>query len=88
MTLYESKYILYVYIYYILLCMYICIHTNLLVDIIARLLHPLSGDSQGQELFLAPSVDNQIHIYDIYIYIYWYIWYIYYYIHRISEKEI
>ena len=48
--------------------MYICIHTNLLVDIIARLLHPLSGDSQGQELFLAPSVDNQIHIY-IYIYI-------------------
>ena len=52
--------------------MYICIHTNLLVDIIARLLHPLSGDSQGQELFLAPSVDNQIHIYDIYIYIYIY----------------
>ena len=54
--------------------MYICIHTNLLVDIIARLLHPLSGDSQGQELFLAPSVDNQIHIYDIYIYIYIYIY--------------
>ena len=39
---------------------YIYIYTNLPVNAIVRLLHPRSGDSQGQETFLAPS-----------IYIYW-----------------
>ena len=29
-----------------------------------RLTHPWSGDSQGQETSLAPSIDNQTHVYD------------------------
>ena len=29
-----------------------------------RLLHPRSGDSQGQETFLAPSADKQTRNYD------------------------
>ena len=44
-------YIIYTYIY--------CIYTNLPVDAIVRLPHPWSGDSQGQETFLAPSADKQ-----------------------------
>ena len=50
-------YITYIYIY-------IYIYTNLPVDAIVRLPHPRSGDSQGQETFLAPSADKQTHNYD------------------------
>ena len=39
--------------------------TNLPVDVIVRLPHPLSGYSQGQETFLAPSADKQTLNYDI-----------------------
>ena len=39
--------------------MYIYIYTNLPVNAIVRLPHPRSGDSQGQETFLAPSADKQ-----------------------------
>ena len=38
------------------------IYTNLQVNAIVRLPHPWSGDNQGQETFLAPSVDKQIRI--------------------------
>ena len=41
------------------------IYKNLLVDAIVRLPHPRSEDSQGQEMFLAPSADNQTRNYDI-----------------------
>ena len=41
------------------------IYTNLSVDVIVRLPHPRSGDSQGREKFLAPSVDKQTHNYHI-----------------------
>ena len=41
------------------------IYTNLPVDVIVRLPHPRSGDSQGQETFLAPSADKQTHNYDM-----------------------
>ena len=41
------------------------IHTNLPVDVIVRLPHLQSGDSQGQKTFLAPSADKQITNYDI-----------------------
>ena len=44
-------------IYYIYI--YIYIYINLRVNAIIRLPHPWSGDSQGQETFLAPSADNQ-----------------------------
>ena len=44
---------------------YIYIYTNLPVDIIVWLPHPRSGDSQGQERFLAPSAEKQTHYYDI-----------------------
>ena len=40
------------------------IYTNLPVNAIVRLLHPWSGDSQSQEMFLAPSVDKQTHNFD------------------------
>ena len=40
------------------------IHTNLPVNVIARLLHPRIGDSQGQKTFLAPSADKQTRNYD------------------------
>ena len=43
----------------IFIYIYIYIFTNLPVSIIVRLPHPWSGDSQGQETFLAPSVDKQ-----------------------------
>ena len=39
-------------------------YTNLPVNAIVRLLHHWSGDSQGQERLLAPSVDKQTHNYD------------------------
>ena len=35
------------------------IYTNLPVNAIVRLPHPRSGDSQGQETFLALSADKQ-----------------------------
>ena len=44
-------------------------YTNLLVSDTVRLTHPWSGDSQGQETFLAPSADKQTRNYDIYTYI-------------------
>ena len=37
---------------------------NLPVSNIVRLPHPRSGDSQGQEKFLAPSADKQTPNYD------------------------
>ena len=40
--------------------MYIYIYINAIV----RLCHHGSGDSQGQERFLAPSADNQTRNYD------------------------
>ena len=52
---------IYIYIY---ICIYIYIHTNLPVNAIVRLPHPRSGDSQGQETFLAPSADKQTQNYD------------------------
>ena len=58
---------------------YYHIYTNLPVNAIVRLPHPRNGDSQGQEMFLAPSADVYyiyiLHIYilhNIYIYIYIY----------------
>ena len=54
-------YIIYIYNIYII---YIYIHTNLPVNAIVRLPHPRSGDSQGQETFLAPSGDKQTRNYD------------------------
>ena len=50
---------MYIYIY-----IYIYIYTNLLVNVIVRVPHPRSRDSQGQETFLAPSADNQTRNYD------------------------
>ena len=61
--MYVCMYI-YIYIYiYIYLYIYI-IYTNLPVNSIVRLPHPQSGDSQGQETFLAPPADKQTHNYD------------------------
>ena len=39
--------------------MYIYIYIYLLVNVIVRLSHPRSGESQGQETFLAPPADKQ-----------------------------
>ena len=36
------------------------IYTNLPVDVIVRLPYPRSGDSQGQETFLAPSANHPV----------------------------
>ena len=46
--------------------MYICIYIykNFPVNTIVGLPHPQSGDSQGQETFLAPYADKQIRNYD------------------------
>ena len=57
------------HIYYISYILYSkmkwsAIYTNLPVNVIARLLHPRSGDSQGQETFSAPSADKQPRNYD------------------------
>ena len=38
---------------------WLAIYTNLPVNAIVRIPHPQSGDSQGQETFLAPSTDKQ-----------------------------
>ena len=46
-----------------------------MVDAIVRLPHPRTGDSQGQETFLAPSADKYMCIY-ICIYIHIFIFYI------------
>ena len=35
-----------------------------MLNAIVRLPHPQSGDSQGQETFLAPSADKQTRSYD------------------------
>ena len=48
-----------IYIY-----IYIHTYTNLPVNNIVRLPHPWSGDSQGQETFLARSADMQTRNYD------------------------
>ena len=56
---------IYIYIYiYIFSYMYIQIYANLPVNVIVRLPHPRSGDSQGQETFLASSADKETHNYD------------------------
>ena len=39
-------------------------YTNLPVTAIARQPHPRSGESQGQETLLAPSVDKQTRNYE------------------------
>ena len=44
--------------------MYLHIYANLPVNVIVKLPHPRSGDSQGQETFLAPSVDKHTRNYD------------------------
>ena len=61
---------MYIYVYmYIYIYIYIYTHTytpvnaNAIVSIV-RLPHPWSGDSQGQETFLAPSADKQTRNYD------------------------
>ena len=55
---------IYIYIYiYIFSYMYIHIYANLPVNVIVRLPHPRSRDSQGQETFLAPSADQQTRSY-------------------------
>ena len=41
---------------------YIYIYKNLPVNAIVRVPHPRSGDSQGQETFLAPSLALYIYI--------------------------
>ena len=43
---------------------YIYIYINLPVNVIVRLLHPRSGDSQGQETFIALSADKQTRSYE------------------------
>ena len=50
------------------ICIYIYTHTHYIQT--DRLPHLWSGDSQGQERFLAPSADKQTRNYDMYIYIY------------------
>ena len=62
--MYLSIYLsIYIYIYiYIYVCVYI--FTNLPVNVIVRLPHPRSGDSQGQETFLAPSANKETRNYD------------------------
>ena len=52
-------YLAYIYIY-----IYIYIYTNLPVNTIIRLPYPRSGDSQGQETFLALSADKQTRNHD------------------------
>ena len=46
---------LYIYIY-------VYIYRNLPVNAIVRLPHPPSGDSQGQETFLAPSAEANMQL--------------------------
>ena len=58
LILYENTYV-YIYIY-----TYLYMHANLPVNAIIRLPHPWSGDSKGQETFLAPSADKPTRNYD------------------------
>ena len=58
-----------IYIYIIYIYIYIYTYTNLPLNVIVRLPHPQSGDSQGQETFLAPSADKQTCRY-LYIYMF------------------
>ena len=46
---------------YMQIYMYIYLHVyaNLPVNVIVKVPHPRSGDSKGQETFLAPSADKQ-----------------------------
>ena len=44
---------------------WLAIYTNLAMDVIVRLPDPGSGDTQGQETFLAPSAENPNRNYDI-----------------------
>ena len=44
---------------------WLAIHTNLTVDVIVRLSHPQSWDSQNQETFWAPTAEKPICNYDI-----------------------
>ena len=70
--IYITYYIHYIILHALYILLY-CIHitfealnlnNNLLVNAVIRLLRPESGDSQGQETFLAPSADKQTHNYD------------------------
>ena len=55
----------YIYIYiYIFSYMYVRIYAYLPVNVIVKLLYLWSGDSQGQETFLALSAEKQTHNYD------------------------
>ena len=66
-TLYISIHLyLYLSIYlYIYIYIYTHTHTNFPVNAIVKLVpNPWSGDTQGQETFLAPSADNQTCNYD------------------------
>ena len=44
--------------------MYLHICANVPVNVIVKLPHPRSRDTQGQETFLAPSADKQTRNYD------------------------
>ena len=44
---------------------WLAIYTNIPVDVIVRLPHPQSGDSQSQEIFWAPFADKQTRNSDI-----------------------
>ena len=52
---------MYIHIY---IYIYIYIYANLPVNVIVKLPHPQSGDSQGQKTFLAPSANKQTCNYD------------------------
>ena len=54
-----------IYMYSYTVYVYIYIYANLPVNVIARLPHFRSGDSQGQKAFLASSADKQTRNYDI-----------------------
>ena len=54
-------YIFYIYIY---IYIYIYTHANLPRNVIVRIAHLQSGDSQGQETYLAPYADKQTCNYD------------------------
>ena len=51
-----------IYIFTIIYNIYI--YTNLLASDVVRLPHHWSGDSQGQETFLAPSADTRTRNYE------------------------
>ena len=51
---------MYIYVYiYIYIYIYIFINLSVNPNVIVKLLHPRSGDSQGQETFLAPCAGKQ-----------------------------